>query len=145
MDNLRMVPGDSVPPGSPCSRCGAQGQRWDLLSSESLCPDCQETLASGAGAPLVLRTEKRRCGACDRLGTVPYLTRPREMDGLLEIDLCPEHLRALLARNLEPFAFHQLLRRLHSLRLNPEQVFLLHSAFYNRQGQALQPVPPADY
>jgi hypothetical protein len=57
----------------------------------------------------------------------------------LEVDLCPEHLRALLGRRLGPYAFHQLRRRLHLLGLGVELVFLLHDSFYDENGKALQP------
>jgi hypothetical protein len=55
------------------------------------------------------------------------------------MDLCPEHLRALIGRRLSPAAFHQLRRQLFTLGLDPEAIFLMHGAFYDQGGQALQP------
>jgi hypothetical protein len=57
----------------------------------------------------------------------------------VEIDLCPEHLRGLLGRRLSAPAFGQLRRRLQQLGLDVERIFLLHDAFYDPQGKALQP------
>jgi hypothetical protein len=48
-------------------------------------------------------------------------------------------LRSLVGRRLEPTAFRQLSRRLSSLGITSEEIFLLHDAFYDRQGRALQP------
>jgi hypothetical protein len=54
--------------------------------------------------------------------------------------LCADHFRALLGRRLGPMAFQVLQRRLQKLRLNAEQIFLLHEVFYDSLGRALQPV-----
>ena len=67
------------------------------------------------------------------------LTFPLQSTTPVEMDLCPEHLRALLGRRLGPYAFHQIRRRLHLLGLGVELIFLLHEAFYDEQGRALQP------
>jgi hypothetical protein len=40
-------------------------------------------------------------------------------------------------------AFQVLQRRLQKLRLNAEQIFLLHEVFYDSLGRALQPVEEA--
>jgi hypothetical protein len=55
------------------------------------------------------------------------------------MDLCPEHLRGLVGRWLGPYAFNQLRRQLSQLGLEPEDLFLLHRAFYDDKGRALQP------
>jgi hypothetical protein len=144
MDYLKLIPADPSTPSPPCCRCGIVGEYWDKLAGRPFCPDCQEALARGDGPPLIERTEKRPCCVCDRPGTVRYLTQPLNTTVLLEMDLCPEHFRALLARCLGPFAFHQLSRQLRALKLTAEQVFLLHDAFYDRQGRALQPVCDED-
>jgi hypothetical protein len=102
-------------------------------------------LAAGEGPPLVAQTVKSRCAVCNRVGTVPYLTYPLHLPGAVEVDLCPEHFRALLGRRLGPYAFHQLRRQLHTLGLCVQQIFLLHEVFYDSQGRALQPVVEADY
>jgi hypothetical protein len=144
MEGLRMVPGDSVSLSAPCSCCAATGQRWDRIAGTSYCPDCEEALARGDGPTLIARTEKQRCCICEHVGTIRYLTAPLDSPRVLEIDLCPDHVRALVARRLGPFAYHQLGRRLQGLQLGVEQIFLLHNAFYNSQGQALQPVGEAE-
>jgi hypothetical protein len=145
MDSLRLVPGESAPPLEPCSRCHASGQRWDRIAGQTFCPDCEESLVRGESEPLITPTEKRRCCVCDYPATVCYQTLPLDGDTLLALDLCPEHFRALLGRRIEPYAFFQLRRRLLNLGLSVEQVFLLHEAFYDREGQALQPVPEVEY
>jgi hypothetical protein len=96
-------------------------------------------LIQGEADPLVLKTEKKRCAVCDRMGTVGYLTFPLQAPAPLEIELCPEHLRALLGRCLEPHSYHQLRRRLHGLGVGVEDVFLLHGAFYDSKGHASMP------
>jgi hypothetical protein len=60
------------------------------------------------------------------------------------MDLCPEHVRALLGRRLSTSAFEQLRRRLRTLDLGVEQIFLLHDAFYDERGRALQPALEPD-
>ena len=140
MESLRLVTPDTAEAAEPCCRCGAAGQAWDRLAGSAFCPDCEETLARGDGPPLVARTERRACCVCDRHGTVRYRTQPLHSAALLELDLCPEHFRALLGRSLGPFAYQQLCRQLRALRVGVEQVFLLHDAFYDPHGRALQPV-----
>jgi hypothetical protein len=135
-----MLPGTSVSSSTPCSCCGAAGQRWDHIAGTPYCPDCEESLARGDGPTLIARTERQHCCICEHIGTIRYITAPLESDAAVELHLCPEHIRALVARRLGPFAFHQLSRRLQGLHLSVEQIFLLHRAFYDGQGQALQPV-----
>jgi hypothetical protein len=96
-------------------------------------------LAVGEGTPLVERTQKNRCAACNQVGTVCYATYLLQGHGLVVIDLCPEHLRALIGRRLGPYAFNQLRRQLRTLGLAAEDLFLLHRAFYDPHGRALQP------
>lgn len=140
MDSLRWVSGDGVAADEPCSRCQASGCHWDRILHRAFCPDCEESLALGEGPPLVLRAERRRCVVCDRQGTVPFQTFPLHASGPVEMDLCGEHFRALLGRRLGPHAFHQLRRRLETLGLRAERVFLLHEVFYDNSGRALAPV-----
>jgi hypothetical protein len=104
------------------------------------CPDCQEGLVLGETAPLIERTEQRPCAICDRLGSVCFRTFPLQSSCPVDIDLCPEHLRALLARRLGPRSFQQLRQQLVLLGLVMTDIFLLHDAFYDVQGHALQPV-----
>jgi hypothetical protein len=98
----------------------------------------------GLADPLVERTEQQRCGACGSTGTVRFLTFPLQGTIPIEMDLCPEHLRALLGRRLNPVAFGQLRRRLRGLGLTVERIFLLHDAFYDERGRALQPAVEMD-
>jgi hypothetical protein len=140
MDGLRVLKGD-LTPQAPCSRCQSAGCPWDCLAEQAVCPDCQEALAQGEGEPFVVRTEKKRCAVCQQTGTVRYLTYPLHSTQPVEMDLCPRHFQALLARRLDCHAYHQLSRQLQTLGFTARQVFLLHEAFYNEQGQPLQPVP----
>ncbi len=139
MDSLRLAPSQSIPGTVPCCRCSTAERRWDRIAGKPYCPECQESLVLGLAAPLVERTEKNQCAVCSRVGTVRYLTFPLQTKTPVEIDLCAEHLRALMGRRLGPYAFHQLRRRLHLLGLGVELIFLLHDAFYDEYGHALQP------
>ena len=139
MEGLRLAPGQRKPAVLPCCRCTSTERSWDRIAGKVYCPECQEALVMGLAEPLVERTEKRHCGACGRLGTVRFLTFPLQGPTPVEIDLCSEHLRALLGRRLSSAAFGQLRRRLRSLDLSVEQIFLLHDAFYDERGRALQP------
>ena len=144
MDSLRIAPGQVTPAILPCCRCASTERHWDRIAGKAYCPECQEALVLGLSAPLAERTDKNHCAACSRLGTVAYLTFPLQASTPVEIDLCPEHLRALLGRRLGPYAFHQLRRRLHVLGLGVELIFLLHDAFYDEHGRALQPAAEPD-
>jgi hypothetical protein len=55
------------------------------------------------------------------------------------MDVCSEHLRALVGRRLGPHAFEQMRRQLFGLGLEVTNIFLLHEAFYDEQGRAIQP------
>lgn len=139
MDSLRIASREEVPDLENCSRCQEAGRRWDRIAGTAYCPNCQEQLIQGEGPPLILRTEKQRCAICDGLGTVAFLTFPLQARSPLEMQLCPEHLRALVGRWLEPHAFHQLRRQLQAIGVDAEEVFLLHGAFYDSQGHASMP------
>jgi len=139
MDSLRMVSVEEICCSAPCCRCGMTAGQWDRIADKSYCPACEESLALGEAPPLVERTEKKPCAVCNHSGTVRFLTFPLQTAQPLEMDLCPEHFRALLARRLGPFAYHQLRRRLDGLGLSVDQIFLLHDAFYDLEGRALQP------
>jgi hypothetical protein len=82
---------------------------------------------------------KKGCAICERSATLCYLTFPLGAPKPVEMDLCAEHLRSLIGRHLKPTAFRQLSRRLSTLGLTSEEIFLLHDAFYDRHGRALQP------
>jgi hypothetical protein len=139
MDGLRVVAPDSVTPLDPCCRCRAAGCRWDRVNGLPYCPDCQEALVQGHADPLTLRTERRRCALCNRLGCVRFLTFPLRAEEPVEMDLCAEHFRALLGRRLQPGGYARLRRLLATLSLSPHTIFLLHEAFYDDDGRALQP------
>src|SRR5262245_60034923 len=139
MDSTRTYPPDSVPLWVPCCRCSAAAKGWDRIVGKPYCPNCEEALATGEGPPFVERTEKNRCTVCNCAGTVRFLTFPLNMAVAVEMDLCPEHLRGLLGRRLGAHAFAQLRRRLHAVGVDVGNVFLLHDAFYDAHGRALQP------
>lgn len=139
METLRLAPADSVFPKIPCCRCGDSTRYWDRIAGRTYCPNCLEALAIGEAPPLAERTDRRRCAVCHHLGTVRYLTFPLHSRRPVEADLCSEHLRALVARRLGPHAFEQLRRQLVNLGIEVSAVFLLHEAFYDGQGRALQP------
>ncbi len=144
MDSLRLATSDRVIPPAPCCRCGADGCHWDQIAGSPYCPDCQESLARGVAAPLVARTEPKRCAVCRRGGTVPFVTFPLHAPAPLEIALCPDHFRALLGRCLATRAFRQIRRQLEDLGMCTGQVFLLHEVFYDDRGRALRPAADAE-
>ncbi len=144
MDSLRLAPSESVPGTIACCRCGSAERKWDRIAAKAYCPECQEALVLGLAPPLSERTERNHCAVCAKAGTVSYLTFPLQAATAIEMDLCAEHLRALLGRRLGPYAFHQLRRRLHMLGLGVELIFLLHDAFYDEYGHALQPATEPD-
>src|SRR5262245_27351163 len=100
MIGLRLIRGERVSPTIPCCRCNADAGRWDRIVGKPYCPHCQEALIQGEAPPLIERTRKNRCAVCNQAGSVPYLTFPHQSSTPVEIDLCPEHLRGLLARRL---------------------------------------------
>jgi hypothetical protein len=139
MDSLRLALHHSLATAAACCRCAADQRQWDRIAGKAYCPECEEALILGLVTPLRERTESKPCAICCRTGTVPYLTFPLHSLTAVEMDLCPEHLRGLLGRRLRPYAFEQLQRRLRKLGLDVEQIFLLHDAFYDPLGRALQP------
>jgi hypothetical protein len=139
MDSLRFASPETVSAWTPCSRCAHAHDRWDKIRNDSYCPSCEESLVLGEAEPLSLRTEARPCAICGRQGTVRYLTFPLHSARPVEMDLCGEHLRSLLGRSLGPPAFHQLSRQLTALGVDAGNIFLLHEAFYDAEGHALQP------
>jgi len=144
MDSLRLALSQSLPAALPCCGCAAGHGNWDRIAGEAYCPECQEALILGQAGALRVRTQKLPCAVCGRVGAVRYLTFPLQSLTAVEMDLCPEHLRGLLGRRLGQPAFHQLRRRLQKLGLGVEQIFLLHDAFYDLHGRALQPAVEMD-
>jgi hypothetical protein len=141
MEGLRLRTAATGTRDLPCSRCQATGCPWDWLAAHVLCPDCQEALVSGEGEPLIEPVEPRRCAVCPHVGVVRYGTLPLHGSRVLELDLCPHHLRALLRRRLDAVTLRQFGRLLQTLGVAWRQVFLLHEEFYDDQGRALRPVP----
>lgn len=139
MDQIRLAPADSVFPRIPCCRCADVTRSWDRIAGKTYCPNCLESLASGEADPIVERTDRRRCAVCHFQGTVRFLTFPLHSRRPVEADLCAEHLRAMVGRRLGPHAFEQLRRQLYALGLETTEIFLLHDAFYDENGRALQP------
>jgi hypothetical protein len=76
---------------------------------------------------------------CNQIGTLCFLTLPLGSLQALAFDLCPEHFRALIGRRLDRRAFRMLRTELFRLGLVPQLIFLLHEAFYDERGRALQP------
>jgi hypothetical protein len=144
MDRLRLASPQSIPPFLPCCRCGQSEGCWDRIAGKAYCPDCQEMLAVGEGDPLIEPTEKHHCAVCNRVGTICFHTFPLQSRTPVAMDLCPEHLRGLLARCLSPFAYFQLQRQLQRVGVRVQDLFLLHDAFYTSQGHALQPAIELD-
>ncbi len=128
----------------PCSLCSTPGRYWDRIANKPYCPGCEEALILGQAGAVIERTEKHWCLVCRHAGTVRYLTFPLRASVPIELDLCPHHLRSLLGRRLERRAFRQIQRKLARLGLGVALIFLLHDAFYDRNGQALQPAAEAD-
>lgn len=141
MEGLRLLASDSSTQFQPCHRCQATGCPWDRIGGKTICPDCQELLILGEGPPLVERVEKRVCSICSHAGTLRFQTFPLRGSSAVEMDLCGGHVQALLGRRLDKTALKQLTRQLHAIGLKVEQLFLLHEAFYDEKGRALQPVP----
>jgi hypothetical protein len=108
--------------------------------SSPLCPDCQEVLLRGEGEPLLLRREPQSCAVCAAEGTVRFITFPLHEAEPIEIDLCPRHLRDLMARRLTRRSYRRIRRQLNLLGLAVEQIFLLHESFYDETGTALRPL-----
>ena len=139
MESMRLAPRGSVFPQIPCCRCEDNSRAWDRLAGKTYCPNCMEALAVGEADPVVEKTAKRRCTVCHHLGTVRFLTFPLGRRRPVEMDLCSEHLRALIGRRLGPHAFEQLRRQLARFELSVSDIFLLHEAFYDAAGRAIQP------
>lgn len=139
MDNIRLVAPHSVLVDSGCSTCTDARSSWDRIANKAYCPDCMGLLAQGETEPLLIQTEKHQCAVCFYLGTVRYLIRHRSPRCLVEIDLCGVHLRALIGRCLGPHSFFRLRQQLHDLGMETDDFFLLHDAFYDSHGRALQP------
>src|SRR5262249_34467822 len=122
MERLRIPSLEQATNLLPCCRCALGERHWDRIASKPFCPNCQEMLVMGESDPLIERAETRRCLVCGRIGTLRYLTFPQHARTPVEMDICGEHLRCLLARRLGPFAFHQIRRQLRKLRLQPEDI-----------------------
>lgn len=139
--NVRWHRIEGPPVLQPCSRCRAQGCPWDALAGTPVCPDCQQLMLLGEIPPMRLTPTPGVCAVCPRNRIVLFQTAPLRSNRTLEIDLCSEHLLALLGRRLSPRSMKRLNRQLEVLGLNCQRIFLLHESFYDPLGRALQPVP----
>lgn len=128
----------------PCDRCGAHPGTWDRVAGRPWCPECQESLAQAEADAVRLRTERQACSICGKIGTVRFVTFPLGSRRGVAMDLCGKHFRALLGRRLDVFSFFQLSRQLAPLSLSTRHIFLLHEAFYDGHGHALQPALDLD-
>jgi hypothetical protein len=142
MNGLRTLKAGEETAPTICDCCTATGCPWDRIAGTSICPDCQERLIRGESEPMRFPSEERPCALCGTSGTLAFVTVPLHARAVA-IDLCPKHLRALLARGLEPGAFLELARQLRHANLTPDRIFLLHEAFYDGHGMALKPVADA--
>jgi hypothetical protein len=144
---MRRLPPDIVLP-QPCCRCTDDSRSWDQIAGKSYCPNCLEDLAVGEADYLIEWPQPILCDACSeldrekRIKTVTFLTWPLQSVCPMEMALCGNHLRDLCGRRLRPFPFESLVGRLAFLELKPADVFLLHAAFYDLNGIALQPAIP---
>jgi hypothetical protein len=141
MDNVRRLEQSQQP--LPCTRCGHHHHQrcWDTVGGQTICPNCLELLSVGGPvegdiAPLRIPTEDRQCAACDVRGTVRFCTFPLNSQHPVEFDLCGRHVRALAGRRLSIGAFDLLRLHLRILGLDVSEIFLLHEAFYDRDGRS---------
>jgi hypothetical protein len=144
MNSIRMASADSFDLWKPCCRCGQMALGWDSIAGKPYCPNCEEAIVQGDGDPLIAATQRRQCNVCPSFGTVTVQTFPLKASQPVEMDLCPNHLRALLGRRLGAHAYSQLRRQLSGLGLDVHDVFLLHEAFYDARGRALLPAADPD-
>jgi len=143
MEGLRLVAADPSDNKVACTRCQATGCPWDRIAGKPICPDCQEQIVLGEGPPLLEWVEKQTCAICQHAGTLRYLTYPLRGARPVEVDLCSTHFQALIGRRLDRYALKQLGKQLQAHGIQIQQLFLLHEAFYDDKGRALQPVPEA--
>jgi hypothetical protein len=143
MEAVRLVEGEKLGPLAACSRCQAVGCPWDRIAGRPICPDCQNLLVRGEGPAVVEAPRRSPCAVCRKGLTLSYITFPLNTVTPLELDLCPDHIHALLGRRLEREALGMLARHLATFNVTLQQIFLMHEAFYDAQGRPLQPVPDA--
>ncbi len=143
-------------PSKPCDVCKSTGCPWDRLGYDprtgdwkTICPDCQqEAVVSGTHARFHLVWG--HCVCCDDPFTgcrggfprkvTPVLTFPLHTKRVLRLEFCAAHFHEFVGRRLGSWRLIILHRRLHWLGVCPRRVFLLHEAFYDHAGKALQPV-----
>lgn len=123
----------------PCVNCGDNSCHWDLVGGAPFCPSCLEDVAMGedCGA-LTIRSSPAHCVICGQRGTIPFASFPRNWNRPIEFDLCGYHARSVIARALGPQAVGKLRIVLCGMGIDPESIFLLHDAFYDKHGVALQ-------
>ena len=125
--------------------------RWGMIG----CGDVAE-VKSGPGFYKARNSELR--AVMRRNGDLAHHTSPNVDVAAIQLDdlamECDDSLQYLLAflmlrvcvilRRLNARAFQNLRGQLQDLGLKAEQVFLLHEAFYDRHGRALQPAREVD-
>ena len=105
MECVRLAPAESVFPKLPCCRCHDPARLWDRVGGKTFCPGCLEAIIAGDADPLSVRADRRRCAVCHHAATLRYLTFPLQSRRPVELDLCGEHLRCLLA-SVRPARIH---------------------------------------
>lgn len=139
MKSLRLIRATSMNIELPCLICDAYGCPWDQIGNKPICTDCQERIMLGEIDPWQIPAEEGACLLCSSQSTIRYLTFPLCDPDPIEMDLCGRHLHALISRSLTSRAYRRLRRHVNRLGFAIEQFFLLHEAFYDEEGQALQP------
>ncbi len=124
---------------TPCERCENETNLWDRLAGHVLCPECIEQMMIGIAPPIREPVTDVRCAICAALG-VTFETNLHRSRIAVHVPLCGDHLRDLAARRLDPPSFSVLYARLKNLSINRQKIFLLHDAFYDERGKALNPV-----
>ena len=116
MESIRLASADSIFPKIPCCRCGDQSRWWDRIAGKTYCPNCLEGAGRWGKAIRWLRAPTadaaRFAIISARCATSPSRSHSRRP---VEMELCSEHVRALVARRLGPHAFEQLRRQLSGL------------------------------
>ncbi len=135
----------------PCSRCDAADLPWDAINDLLYCPPCFETIMMGMADRIRIPAVHARCAVCDvldpqegqsdaRKKTARFRTVLLRTGRELNMDVCDDHLRKLLARNLDTKEFMALRALLDDINLSVQDVFLLHAPFYDYKGWPLQPI-----
>ena len=115
MESLRLAPADSIFPKIPCSRCADHSRGGTGSSAKPIARTASKRWRGERRSPLWKKPIAGVVAICHHLGTVRYVTFPLHSRRPVEMELCSEHLRALIVRRLGPHGFEQLRRQLHNL------------------------------